>query len=639
MSMNEPAQIKLDQPRGTTLINLAVAAIIIAGLYLGRQIFVPVSLAVLLSFALAPFVLRLQTWRIPRVAAVIIVVAISFAAIFSLGGLMVTQATRLAEDLPSYQNILQEKVGNLRGFGSSGTLERASQVLKDLNKELQNTDAPGSVRDNLNRPTDSKPIPVEVRQPDPGALSTLVAIITPLLSPLTTSGIVIIFVVFILMQRQDLRNRFVRLAGSRDIQRTTAALDEAGQRLSKLFLTQIIFNAVFGTVVGTGLWLIGVPSAPLWGLIAAIMRFVPYLGSFMGAIFPVILAAAVGSGWGMLIQTVALFLVLDLFAGQVLEPIFFGRSSGLSPVAVIASASFWTWLWGPVGLVLATPLTICLVVVGRHIERLQFLDIMLGDHPPLSAPQLAYQRLLAGDPIEATEQARSFLQTDTLGSYYDGILLESLKLAETDNRLGRLDDGRLERIESTVADIAEDLETHEDAEMPTVEGPAGNSGLDALEAIEKTDSETKLSQSWKAPRAVLCIAGASRLDQAAAISLAQLLRRRGMGAMAEKFDTLSVSRFFSLDLSEAALICICYVDTPTSAKVHYATRRLLRKKPGCQIVLSLLGNDVDLETIVTTGFVSARTFQETVSKVQSIAASQTDLQAAVIRSKGEQAVS
>src|SRR6202166_4712305 len=267
--METPAQIKLTQHRGTTLINMGVAALTIAGLYFGREIFVPVALAVLLSFVLAPFVSRLQSLRLPRVAAVLAVVILGFAIIFSLGGVMVSQASRLAGALPGYEQTLRNKIDSLRGMtgGGTGTLERASKVLKELKTELQNSQS-GSPPSTtvLQQPADSKPIPVEVRQPDPGALTTLVAIIEPLVSPLTTTGIVVIFVIFILLQRQDLRNRFVRLACSADIQRTTAALDDAGGRLSKLFLTQIAFNAAFGAAIGIGLQLIGVPSAPLWGL-------------------------------------------------------------------------------------------------------------------------------------------------------------------------------------------------------------------------------------------------------------------------------------------------------------------------------------------------------------------------------------
>jgi predicted PurR-regulated permease PerM len=591
--METPAQIKLIQPRGTTLINMGVAALIIAGLYFGREIFVPVALAVLLSFVLAPFVSRLQSFRLPRVVAVLAVVILGFAIIFSLGGLMVTQASRLAEALPGYEQTLRNKIETLRGItgGGTGTLQRASEVLNDLKTELQSTKA-GSPPNTtvLQQPSDSKPIPVEVRQPDPGALNTLVAIIAPLVSPLTTTGIVVIFVIFILMQRQDLRNRFVRLAGSDDIQRTTAALDEAGERLSRLFLTQIAFNAAFGVAIGIGLQVIGVPSAPLWGLIAMILRFVPYIGAFISAIFPLILAAAVGSGWEMLLLTIVLFVVLELLASQVLEPVIFGHSSGLSPVAIIVAASFWTWLWGPVGLVLATPLTICLVVVGRHVDRLQFLDIMLGDQPALTPSQLVYQRMLAGDPIEAAEQAREYLKTAPLENYYDSILTGGLGLAAADNRLGHLDAERLDRIAAMVRELVDDLDGHEDVQV--VEAAASSkldSPLAALVDAESDEEETRIPRVLQAPRSILCIPGFSKLDEAAAIVLAQLLRRRGYGASAEQYDAMSVAKFFSLDLTETQFVCICYADRPSNAKLHYAVRRLTKKTKSAYVMALFLG--------------------------------------------------
>jgi predicted PurR-regulated permease PerM len=590
--METPAQIKLIQPRGTTLINMCVAALIIAGLYFGREIFVPVALAVLLSFVLAPFVSRLQSFRLPRVVAVLAVVILGFAIIFSLGGLMVTQASRLAEALPGYEQTLRNKIETLRGItgGGTGTLQRASEVLNDLKTELQSTKAgnPPSTTV-LQQPSDSKPIPVEVRQPDPGALNTLVAIIAPLISPLTTTGIVVIFVIFILMQRQDLRNRFVRLAGSDDIQRTTAALDEAGERLSRLFLTQIAFNAAFGAAIGIGLQLIGVPSAPLWGLVAMILRFVPYIGAFISAIFPLILAAAVGSGWEMLLLTMILFVVLELLASQVLEPVIFGHSSGLSPVAIIVAASFWTWLWGPVGLVLATPLTICLVVVGRHVDRLQFLDIMLGDQPALTPSQLVYQRMLAGDPIEAAEQAREYLKTAPLENYYDSILTGGLRLAAADNRLGHLDAERLDRIAVMVRELVDDLDGHEDVQVVEAASSKPDSPLAALVDAESDEDETRIPRVWQAPRSILCIPGFSKLDEAAAIVLAQLLRRRGYGASAEQYDAMSVAKFFSLDLTGTELVCICYADRPSSAKLHYAVRRLTKKTKSAYVMALFLG--------------------------------------------------
>jgi predicted PurR-regulated permease PerM len=584
---------------------MAVAALIIAALYFGREVFVPVALAVLLSFVLAPFVIRLHFWRIPRTASVLIVVFFGFAIIFSLGGLMVSQATRLAARLPGYQQTLSDKIESLRGLmGGSGTLEQASTVLKELGTQLQHGDAAGHPDNGLVRQPPDKPIPipVEVKQPDPGALTTLARIIEPLLSPLTTTGIVVIFVAFILLQREDLRNRLVRLAGSGDIQRTTAALDDAGRRLSKLFLTQIIFNAAFGLAIGVGLEFIGVPSAPLWGLIAMILRFVPYIGALISAIFPLILAAAVGSGWEMLVLTALLFVVLELLAGQVVEPLIYGHSSGLSPVAVILSASFWTWLWGPIGLVMATPLTVCLVVVGRHVERLKFLEIMLGDRPPLRPPELAYQRMLAGDPLEAAEQAREFLKESSLESYCDTILLEGLRLAEADRRLGHLDEERLNRIASTVDELMADLEAHHDAGEMDLQGPDLSSNPGAAIAIEQARVEHRfLGEGDSSPREVLCIPASGKLDEAAALVLAYLLRRRGVGAMAEEADALSTSKFFSLDMTDTSLACICYLGQPSTARIQDSVRRLNKKNADARVLLALFGTEAAAASIGAVG--------------------------------------
>jgi predicted PurR-regulated permease PerM len=262
-----------------------LAVIIIAMLYFGREIFVPISLAILLTFVLAPLVGILQRIHVPRGLAVVSVVIFAFALIFAMGGLLASQLTQLAGDLPRYQSTISEKIQSFRDTNASrGTLERASDMLKDLSKELDKPkDAASAQASNStispNSPRPPTPVPVEVRQPDPGALESLRTLISPLVHPLATTGIIIIFVIFILLQREDLRNRIIRLAGSYDLQRTTAALDDAARRLSRLFLTQLIVNGAFGLVIGIGLWLIGTPSAVLWGILAAVLRFVPYIGA------------------------------------------------------------------------------------------------------------------------------------------------------------------------------------------------------------------------------------------------------------------------------------------------------------------------------------------------------------------------
>jgi predicted PurR-regulated permease PerM len=350
---------------------------------------------------------------------------------------------------------MQEKIKSVRGAAATtGTLERAADVLHDLGKELNRPkDTTTSSTTPLQTPRpgqEAKPIPVEVRQPPPTALENLAALISPLIRPLTTTGITAIFVIFILLQREDLRNRFIKLAGSHDLQKTTAALDDAATRLSRLFLIQLALNATFGIVIGTGLWIIGIPSPVLWGILAAVLRFVPYIGAVISAVFPLTLAAAVDPGWSMLLWTAALFLVVEPVVGHVIEPLLYGHNTGLSPVAVVTSATFWTALWGPVGLVLATPLTICLVVLGRHVEHLKFLEVMFGDRPALAPPEMFYQRMLAEDPAEAVDKAEEFLKEQSLPTYYDEVALPGLKLAQNDVVRGALDRPQTEKIKAAV---------------------------------------------------------------------------------------------------------------------------------------------------------------------------------------------
>ena len=571
---------------------ILLAVVIVAALYFGREVLMPVALAVLMSFVLAPLVRLLQRVYMPRIAAVFLVVLFAFSVVFALGGLMVSQVNEVAENLPRYRSNLREKIQSLRGAATgSSTLEQASQVLQNLGKELdlRKDDARPAPPGSPNLAGHEKPIPVEVRQPEPGALQTLSALIAPLIHPLATTGIVVIFVIFILLQQQDLRSRLVRLAGSQDLQRTTAAMDDAGQRLSRLFLMQLMLNAGFGFVIGAGLWLIGVPSAPLWGILAMILRFVPYIGAIISAIFPLVLAAAVGSGWSMLVQTALLFLIVEPIVGHMIEPLVYGHSSGLSPVAVVASATFWTWLWGPIGLILATPLTICLVVIGRHVERLRFLDVLLGDRPALTPTELVYQRLLAGDPIEATEHAAKFLKQKPLIDYYEEVLLGGLRLAQSDAERGSLDQERMQRIRDAVAEITDDLATHKDEPEPPAEAEGPLSHISKAEAAEPAYvASPDVPDHWRADGAVLCIPGVGLLDEAVAIVLTQLLQGRGIGARAEQADALSMSRLFALDTKDVVLICLCYLEHATPAQVRYAARRVRRRAPRAVIMVSLL---------------------------------------------------
>lgn len=594
-SVTDFARPTVGSAAGSALPTVLLIVVVIAALYFAREVLEPIALALLLSFVLAPLVRLLRNWYVPRALAVVIGVIVAFAVIFGLAALMVSQVTQLATDLPRYQSTLRDKIQSLRGAtAGTGTLERASAVLKELGKELnkpQITTAPPVPLEPETIPA-NKPIPVEVKQPDPGALQTLVALITPLIHPLTTTGIVIIFVIFILMQSQDLRNRMIRLAGAGDLQRTTAAFDDAGQRLSRLFLTQLMLNAGFGLIIGAGLWGVGVPSAPLWGMLAMILRFVPYIGALISAIFPLILAAAVGPDWSMVIWTAALFLIVEPITGHVIEPMLTGQSTGLSPVAVVTSAAFWTWLWGPIGLVLATPLTMCMVVLGKHVHHLKFFDILLGDEPALKPEQLAYQRMLAGDPIEAVEQAQKYTKDKPLLAYYEDILMEALKLAQEDADRGHLDEERKQRIRDVVAELLDDLEDHEDAPKLVPDETLGAKPVieDTQPSEDTKERVSDIPEDWRLKKRVLCMPGRDLLGEAFALIIAQLVSREGIGARAEDRDALSVSRIFSLDTEDIGLVCLCFIGETTSAQIHYAVRRLRRKMPQAFIVLTLIGN-------------------------------------------------
>ena len=575
-----------------------LAVIIITTLYFGREIFVPIALAVLLSFVLAPVVGLLQRLRAPRGLAVVSVVITAFALIFAMGSLLATQLTQLAGDLPRYESTISEKIQSFRETTAGrGTLERASGMLKDLSKELDKPkDAasslgPGSIL--AKTPAPLAPVPVEVRQPDPGALESLRSLISSLLHPLATTGIIIIFVIFILLQREDLRNRLIRLAGSRDLQRTTAALDDAARRLSRLFLIQLLLNGTFGIVIGAGLWLIGIPSAILWGILAAVLRFVPYIGAVIAAAFPLVLAVAVDPSWTMLLWTLALFLVVEPIVGHVIEPMVYGHSTGLSPVAVVASATFWTALWGPIGLVLATPLTVCLVVLGRHVERLEFLDVMFGDRPALSPPEIFYQRMLAGDPTEAAEKAEEFLKERSLASYYDEVALKGLQLAQMDAERGALNQERLTKIRDAVNEFANDLSEQDDRPAPKVRVTTDAEASSAVDAVSKDAAyedlpvlnKDELPAEWRGQHPVLCVAGRSLIDEAAAIMLGQLSTARGLAARVEPAEALSTTNLFRLDAGGVAIVCLIYLDANGPAHMRYAVRRLRRRLPKATFIL------------------------------------------------------
>jgi len=541
---------------------------------------------------------------------VTIVVAFAFAVIFALGWLMSQQATQLAQDLPRYQHVLAEKISALRkSAAGSPALEKATGALKDLQRELANPTPEPKVGTEPSPPEQAeegrKPIAVEIHEPPPQPLELFQRIAGTVLPPLATAGIVILFVIFILLQREDLRDRAIRLLGASDMQRATSAMNDAAERLSKYFVSQVLINSAYGVFIALGLWLIGVPSPIVWGILAMLMRFVPYVGPFIAAALPLLLAAVVEPGWTTFLLTAALYLVSELTMGQVVEPLVFGHGTGVSPIAVILSTVFWTWLWGPLGLLLAMPLTVCLVVLGRHVEGLNFFDVLLGDKPALTPQQGFYQRVLTGDSAEATYQAELALKEEPLSNYLDDVALKGLQLAERDFERGALDEENLKRINTTVKEIMDDLADFEPSRWfrkaePEKEAEDSQTGLAALSTMDEADEEPlpilkpgDLAPGWEEEGSVLCIGGRTPLDEAAAAMLAGLLNKHGLKARVAESETVSAGNIVSLEAAKAKLICLSFLGIGTSsAQVRYLVRRLRRILPsGCIILVGCWTDD------------------------------------------------
>ncbi|TYL80850.1 AI-2E family transporter [Bradyrhizobium cytisi] len=588
--------------------NLFIGLALVALLYFGRELFVPVVVALLLSFVLAPVVRLFRRFYAGRVGSVLAAVALAFLLIFGLSAIMTQQVAQLAENLPRYQLTISDKIHSVQDVAlSPGIFNRLKDMLGDLRQEMSKPqgqgrkNAPGPAQTSAGEP-EAKPLPVEIQQPPPKPFDVVQTIVGPLLAPLATTGIVIVFVIFMLLFREDLRGRFVRLAGAEDLGRTSEAIDDAGRRLSRYFLTQTCINATFGIVIGISLAVIGIPNPVLWGIFAALMRFIPYIGAFIAAAVPAALAIAVDPGWSMFLWTLALFVIVEPILSQIVEPMLYGHNTGLSPVAVVVAAAFWTWLWGPIGLLLSTPLTVCLVVLGRHVERLEFLDVILGDQPALTPEQNFFQRMLAGDPDEAADQAEKFMKEKSLCAFYDEIAIPGLLLARSDARRGALDLERLQRIKETVEGVIDDLSDHDDCAPPVMshEGLHDSNTLE-IEVIETPDLSPPVVPTgtsrpdWRNGKPVLCIGAQDPLDEATANIIAQLLAKHGIGARVEPSTAASASNIFGLDTANIGMVCVSCLGSGSPVHLRFLLRRLRRKMPHATLLVGLWGSTKDSE--------------------------------------------
>ena len=576
--------------RTAVLQGLLITALVISGLYFGREMLLPLTLAILLSFVLTPPILLLRRLKVPRVLAVGFVVIVAFAIIGGLGWLISFEATKLAAELPTYRATLSEKVSSVRETTSeSKVLEKAEEVLADLEAQFDQPDAPAVPDANhVAGQPEGKPIPVVIREPDPTGLALYQSIAGTILPPLITAGIVLLFVIFILLQREDLRDRLMRLFGGSDLQRATTTMSDAASRLSHYFLSQVLINAAYGIFIGLALWAIGMPSPVAWGVLAMIMRFVPYVGAYIAAIIPALVAAAIDPGWSMVLMVIGLFTIAEMTMGQFIEPQVYGRGTGVTPIAVIGCTIFWTYLWGPLGLIIATPITVCFSVLGRHVEGLHFLEVLLGDQPALTPEQSFYQRALIGDAAEVTYQAEFALKEQSFETYLDHVALGGLKLAERDVARGALDRIQQARIATTVNEILERLADFEPRRWfsklrrkgNAVERKEGVTTFDApAEAIvdaEHIIDRRQLAPGWQAETPVLCIGGHTILDEAAGALLAAVLAKRGLGAKALPPEAIATDHISVLANTKARAVGLSYLGLGAGAADICKVVQLLR---------------------------------------------------------------
>ena len=594
-----------------SLIALAVGVTIVACLYFASAVLIPVTLAILLSFLVAPLAELLTRLRLGHVASVLAAVVISVSVIGLLGAVIATQLTDLAAGMPRYQATIEHKmetahnltIGKLNRFASAAgqALQRATIEPPQLGS--RDATASGSTGAAAAVPA---AVPVEVREPVPTPFELARRVLSPAISPLETAFIVFVVMVVILLQRDDLRDRAIRLFGSRDLHRTTTVMDEAARRLSRYFVSQLGLNAGVGVVIGTGLFLIGVPSPILWGILAALLRLVPYVGIWISATLATALAAAVSPGWAMAIWSLALFVTVELLVGQVVEPLLYGRSTGLSPFSVVVAAIFWSWIWGPIGLILSTPLTLCLLVLGRHVRRLEFLDVLLGDQPALTPVENFYQRALAGDPDEAIEQAEALLRERSLSAYYDEVAIKGLQLAANDVVRGSVTAAQLARIEATTNDIVDGLDGYEDREpvalaaqedwsaagpvSPVAESIDAQAASASRHTVAAADAEQRLSnqQSGAAGNRVLCIPGRGPLDPLATTILLQLLGKHGFASRTLPHEAASRASIDSLEADDVGTVCILYLRIDgIPSHLRYLVRRIHARLPNVSIVVGL----------------------------------------------------
>jgi len=505
---------------------------ILALLYFGRDVLVPITLALILSLLIAPVVRALRRRGLGQTFSVLLAVLVLTVAFGSVAAVIGVQVVRMAASLPRYEATIEDKlvtvseltVGKLNAF--------SGQAGRIINPQATPANAA------------SAPIPVEIRDPPTNPLQVMQRVLASVWVPLETAGIVLVVLVFVLLEHETLRDRFIRIAGGTDIRGTTLALNDAGERLSRFFVSQFAVNLGVGGAVAAGLTVLGLPHALLWAALSSVLRFVPYVGIWIAALFAALLAAAVDPGWSLAFDTLGLFVIVELIAGQLIEPQLYGHTTGLSPLSVVIAAIFWSSLWGPIGLIVATPFTRCLVVAGRHIKALSLLDILLGDNQALTMPQRFYQRALSADSDEIIASARTFLKRNSFATYCDVVLMPALYLARLDLQTGAITEEQQRRVRDAMVAV---IEAIGGGGRASSRRRNRGSVLDQANAGRFLRREReKVSGRWQGPLLVppgsimLCVGLGSIADDLATELLVRILRDQKIDARHISIDDMNL---------------------------------------------------------------------------------------------------
>ncbi len=551
---------------------LVTFAIVLGLLYWARGILIPFAVAILLSFVLTPAVTALQRRRLRRTPAVVLVVTATGLIIASLGSLVSVQLSNLAQDLPTYSANIRKKLAELRDLSKGGPFQKITESIRILEGDIS-PEADG----------DRKPIPlVRTLQEPPSPLNQVVTAFGERLGLLGGAGLALMLIIAMLINREDLRDRVIALIGPGRITLSTVALDDAGKRVSRYLLMQLLVNGSFGIAVGIGLAFLGIPYALLWGLLAALLRYIPYVGPYLAAVPPVVISLGTSTGWLEPFLVFGLFLFLALFASMVVEPSLYGRIIGVSGAALIVALAFWAWVWGWMGMILAIPLTVCLIVLGRHVPALKFLDVLMGDQPALEAPIGFYQRLLARDQDEASDNAEDFLSSNSLQQVYDDLLIPALTYAERDLDNGEVTEDDHRFILAATAEIVEELGTVA-CRVRSVGGETTASSPDA----DGTPIPAKVH--------VLACPARDEAD-ALALRMFQQLLDPNRCEITLTTTALLAAEFVSLvEEKNPAAVCIASLPPGGLAHCRYLCLRLRAQLPDLKIVVGRWGLKGNLE--------------------------------------------